>query len=41
MTIINEWFSYSHWGMFRLPILEAPDWFAFAIVDAVDDDLID
>lgn len=38
-VIISDWFSYSHWGMFRLPILIAPDWFAYGVED--DDDLLD
>lgn len=40
-VMISDWFSYSHWGMFRLPILLAPDWFASGVVDEMDDDLID
>ncbi len=39
--LISEWFSYSHWGMFRLAILDAPEWFALGVVDDVDDDLLD
>jgi hypothetical protein len=36
-----DWFSYSHWGMFRLAIITLPDWHAFAVVDEVDDDLLE
>lgn len=36
---IFAWFSYSHWGMVRLPILTAPDWYAFAVER--DDDLLE
>lgn len=24
---IHEWFSFSHWGFFLIPLLTAPDWF--------------
>lgn len=34
-------FSYSHWGMFRLPLFTAPDWFVWGVVDIEDDDMIE
>lgn len=34
---IFDWFSYSHWGAFRLPFFTCPDWFPVHI----DDDLIE
>lgn len=36
---VFDWFSFSHWGMFRLPLFTAPDWFADGAAD--DDDLIE
>jgi hypothetical protein len=38
---VFEWFTFSHWGMFRLGIGYMPDWFAMGAYDAVDDDLIE
>lgn len=29
---IYEWFSFSHWGLFLLPLATGPDWY----VDALD-----
>lgn len=37
--LVSGWFSYSHWGMFMLPLLSAPDWFVDGMID-LDDDLI-
>lgn len=36
-----EWFSFSHWGMFRLALGTMPDWYAYAVVEEVDDDLLE
>ncbi|MDE2107452.1 MAG: hypothetical protein KGL39_60205 [Patescibacteria group bacterium] len=36
---VFDWFSFSHWGLFRIPLFIAPDWFADGVQD--DDDLID
>ena len=35
---IYEWFSWSHWGMFREPLLTCPAWFAMGMTDVDDDD---
>jgi hypothetical protein len=35
---IFEWFSWSHWGMFREPLLTCPAWFAMGMTDVDDDD---
>lgn len=34
---IFDWFSYSHWGAFRLALFTCPEWFPVHI----DDDLIE
>lgn len=39
MSRVFGWLSYSHWGMFRLPLFTCPDWFADGAVD--DDDLVE
>lgn len=36
--MLYEWFSYSHWGMFRLPIIVLPDWM---VAFEYDDDLVE
>lgn len=41
-VLVYDWFSYSHWGMFRLKLFSCPDWFAdgLAACDGnLDDDL--
>jgi hypothetical protein len=35
---VYEWFSWSHWGMFREPLLTCPAWFAMGMTDLDDDD---
>lgn len=35
---VFDWFSYSCWGMFRLPLLSAPDWFVTGL-DIDDEDI--
>jgi hypothetical protein len=37
---VYDWFSYSHWGMFRLPLFRAPGWFVSgACWDTDDEDI--
>lgn len=36
---VSEWYSYSHWGMYLLPILSAPDWFVDGLHNLDDDQL--
>lgn len=38
MTIF-EWYSYSHWGMFRLPLFTVPDGFVMGACDVDDEDI--
>lgn len=38
---VFDWFSYSHWGMFRLPLFNAPDWFVLGSCQDVDDEDIE
>ncbi len=35
---VFDWFSFSHWGMFRLGLFTCPDWFADGVEQ--DDDLV-
>jgi len=39
MSTVFDWFSFSHWGMFRLALFDAPDWFADGVEQ--DDDLVE
>jgi hypothetical protein len=36
---IYEWFSWSHWGMYREPLFTCPDWFAAGLFDVDDEDV--
>lgn len=36
---IFDWFSFSHWGMFRLALATAPDWYVYGL--GLDDELIE
>jgi hypothetical protein len=36
---VSEWFSFSHWGMVRLAVLVAPEWFVDGM--SVEDDQLD
>lgn len=36
---VYEWFSWSHWGLFREPLFCAPDWFVAGISDLDDEDI--
>lgn len=36
---VYEWFSFSHWGLFRLPLLTAPDWYVRGMHDIDDEDI--
>lgn len=38
---VYEWFSYSHWGMFRLPLFRAPGWFVSGTCQDMDDEDIE
>lgn len=35
---VFAWFSYSHWGMVRLPLMIVPEWFAIGMHDVDDED---
>lgn len=41
MIRCHDWISYSHWGMYRMELFTAPEWFAFGIYDEIDDDLLE
>jgi hypothetical protein len=36
---LYDWFSFSHWGVFRLPLLIVPDWFADGL--DIDDECVE
>lgn len=38
-VLVNGYFSYSHWGMFRLPVIWLPWWHAQVVAD--DDEIDD
>lgn len=38
-SMVFDWFSFSHWGMLRLPLFTCPDWFADGV--EADDDLVE
>jgi hypothetical protein len=40
MWRVSEWFSYSHWGLFAVPLFTAPEFFCMGLVDT-DDELFE
>jgi hypothetical protein len=38
---VFEWYSFSHWGMVRLPLFTAPDWFILGACHDTDDEDIE
>jgi len=38
---VFEWFSYSHWGLFRLPLLTCPEIMTWGMHDVDDEDIED